>query len=1188
MTDAISSLASKKTRFLFVKEKGNPSSDSFLIDFPQTYESLINSVQEKFQGKMNVRGIYNQNGNLIKSIDNLTPGCTIFASSKSSTVNKPSQSKSPQRKNSPSKSPKQSPRIAKTPNLAIARSSKSQQLSNQKKRKPSPVKTNKAISPKSKSSQLKSSSNTITPISKDSMNQMINNKPINETSPMKIESLNEETRSTSKDEVPISILANDNPNDDSDSDDFGDLPTFKQNAPEPLIKIDDLLSPTLSSPKLSISFQFDNNDSPTNQAIKKPKRRKTLSIGHLFRSSDNLLEPPPVSPIKKSHFSNTSEDGNLDSDRSNAKSDTTADERLPLSPILLKSPNNYLTTSTMAFPLQRNRKRRSHTLRASYASSQMQFSQINHESIQVLKMKSIESAIEHLTYFSSRNDIQNPIQANIPLDDDDILIYGKSDVSQPNKEKQENDTLDEFRDSDGSDLFGSSAEDDKPLIPINISIPQPAQTANDSNSIPFKPVPYESPIKIQNNMPSMNSPDKLDDFIESDDDISFCSNGENDNKGITVAPFSVNKLSIDDVMKDSDNDYFYDSDEDDSQFSLPPQVIKTDIKNSSKSTNIEPLRHRRVNLDHHRSSSKGSYYIYDTISFDLSAIIGGSLQTSESALSTKLVIDSNENKQIPRMPKKPSVGNIQSLKIKKIDSKLCHSTDFTNSTPDAKSHKKKVMEIKTAIQKKMRPTLRYASPPVYHTSSTIKKKTTNKTPKKKNIKNHYEEQLKELQKTSSNYKSDEDLYLELIDKIVGNKPQEILDIPCEVSATTLLPIMQNQQGLAWVAQGSLLASLQGLPEIEPSVLGYDEMVDKANSIISKHEWKFHSSNRSMLRSSINFNVAIIGPSNSGKSTFLRLLTDQLIADLVSNGLWRNSFVFIMNMENLSFALHRKQENNDSFPIQQLYKAIVKVTISSILWHFPPLLGTTKSLTKYFESVVSNKHSIRPFPANISEHDSELTAKLENIANIIRNLWNTQTAFEQFITAVFLFPKVIAASFQISNPFFILDHIDVCHRYLEPPSRFKQSSGFWLINVINHCLLENANFIIASKRDARFYQSSFITRKGVDVYNTVDIIDKSSPLIEHSKGYNFSIKTDENEDPIVIKAELCGGSPAYLHFWEQLNAISDEYSEFKMPEMYDEFITKTTSFIENVFVDENDKKPKMGIKSVRKLKRKQKR
>ncbi|OHS98723.1 hypothetical protein TRFO_08717 [Tritrichomonas foetus] len=1110
MTDIVSSMSTqKKTRFLYLKSKENNSIPVFQIDYPRSYNSLLEVAKQKFKGKVTVRGLFDENGRSVRMIEGIKPGSTIFVSKNSNDSAKGSPDRKTFRTSSKQdNSPKAEVRdgwtsggkpmkLPNTPFNKIHRRSKTPQKKNHS---PSNlINADSCDSYQPKNPDHEKSEN-------DSIPKPGNDFPYNRNLSL--------TRSSSKNQ-----------------DVNRSLPLFHQtrfNRPHSSQKIRNrkdknshsstqLISANHSSAQISESqedFLISMNSTPSPKHIESKEKllgnSKNLSPSALLNfSSDD--SPPPKNPSPKSNVITTPnsagvnvsfmDDQNLVLNQSNKKPyRNSVDFVLP--------PTHRRSNSKDYEGEFGNQKRRRQTVQESASATKILLSdkKLKNLTASFSTLRSIESAIEVLTYLSPKNDnIYGAKQANIDTGDTDDDIYATtlSDSLKKNENKaEEKDTLDEFRDSDDSDLFSSETEN--AIVPL---IANPIQIA------PLSPISNENNlIRIQKNeIAPMSSPDKLDQFMESDDDLlSFGSDDIDDdfhdtNSNSTLKPQlnlsiqnssngSYNKMNdlMDNSSDDSDDDENDDDESDDDFFNIPlPAIVRRRSDIIRNISDLSDFAEKPPNTPcHQRSNSRTNYRFSPP-------------DKNSSSLPKSRNSPSNFRKNEPRIPKKPNVPSVTRKK------------------------------------------------PVY-TRSTSK----------------YENMLNSLRQTTSMPPTDEEFLYNLIDTAVDEEPLAALGLSPEIYPSNLLPEMERQQSSAWIAHGCLVACLQVFPDIDEDIFGYDLIVQKSRSILHKHRFSTH------IGSDYHLNIGLVGPQKSGKSTFLRILTDQLIADLVQSGIWHDTFVFMLNMESLLLS-----SNSIDLP-GNIYTKMIHSTFQHLAWHRPSLQPFVKGITSFFDSVISRKR-LKRLPKNLLNTDEQIAHELQNLGGIFYTLWHTPSCFQQFIATTLAFPKLIAKMFNFARTIFIIDHFDDVHAYVHPGSQFSESEGFWLTQIANF-VFTDTNFIISSENMNRFFEATR-QRNSIDLYSTTDIINKG--LIDNST--QFLVRLEDSIEPIVLTSKVCGGTPAYLALWSNLNSAAEMISGSRSEEYVASLVEATKILLETLFVNEDGYAVKFNVKSVRKIVRKAK-
>ena len=1060
----------------------------------------MDAAQMKFKGRMIVRALYSQRGVLIKSLDAIKPGSMVYASKRMQTPSpvRNNAIKSQKRDSSAQSIVKnRSPRLPNTPF--------SRQGSREKSITSPPWKDDNALFDKSpkETKEIHKIDNSFN--STPDKPARLNISPQNEKALPKESPPNKQPK----------ILTNNRNSNTKAEPKFTIQQDFRRSA-ELKTNLNKNISPTekkiraisharnSSVPKSFVHPMFLRDfDSPS-------KTVKIDSVPHRSNSSNKTFRPKAnESPIQTNGFA---EFQNIIpkfkmNESTRRKTDYGIDKQL----IEKQNPRGISTAQSFANSLKLTPEMR--------PSAQLNLNDksLKNVTASFSTLHSIESAIEALSYFSPKNEsIYGVKQANIESDDDDEdAIYTSHQTNQNkknNEEKEEKDDLDEFKDSDDSNLFSSSTEE-------KINILTPLQGGASPTSVPLKFVPtkvgdvqlnlIKSPpkldnsiIRIQNKEGSpMQSPEKLDQFMESDDD--FLSFGSNDDINDQIdqpelsgqtAPLMIKPIPIrsaqtcpvskyDYSQSDDYEEEDHSNDKDNDNYSLD-NILDFPIPSSARRRSdiqaiLPEIRRKEKNL-HHRSNSRTS---------------DRGLRLTAQSITNFERLQSSFVKTSPRIPKKPNVPNI-----------------------------------------------------------TQRKSTRNK---KSNKYNQTVESL--IRSIELGPKSDEEIFDNLIDTACNNKPQEALGLSPEAVPSILLPEIEKQQASAWIAHGCLIACLELFPDVDDSTYGKEQIISKSKKILSNHRFS------NPIGSEFHIRAAITGMKRSGKSTFLRILTDQLISELVFDGTWHKTFLFMLNMEKLVSSINSPEK---------FYTTIVHSTLHHLSWHKPIMHQHMRKLILFFDSVITNKHT-RHFP---HLNDETIENELKNLGTYLFNLWNTPTEYRKFMTAAVFFPSIIANIFQFQKTLFILDHYDVIHTFSYPSgetSNFNPNDGFWLTDICNYAFT-STDFIIASDDLNKFYEcTSYI--KNIEIYGTMDLIDKLSRtnLFDNY----FAVQIEGFEEPIILTIDSCGGVPYYFQLWENMNSTADLLYDYKNQECELALNEAAKEFLEAVLVNENGLSESYNIISV---------
>jgi hypothetical protein len=290
------------------------------------------------------------------------------------------------------------------------------------------------------------------------------------------------------------------------------------------------------------------------------------------------------------------------------------------------------------------------------------------------------------------------------------------------------------------------------------------------------------------------------------------------------------------------------------------------------------------------------------------------------------------------------------------------------------------------------------------------------------------------------------------------------------------------------------------------------------------------------------NIGVLGPRHSGKTTFLQLLYNELLLELIATDKWKKTFLFVLDLADLA---------SSAQDFIAFYRGIVSATFSHLYWQRPHLRQHYRMIQSVFEAIPSSSKA-PPFPKAFARDDQtrHLAAGLANLVNDLNRLWRTPDALVRWLVNVALFPRHIATIFGFNQTVVVFDHFDVVDALLTPEqSPFPDSSGaIWLYDAIK-ALLIRSSYIIAAHDEARFcgLLPSGTAEVSIDLSETINYCStvgflSSDPA--ETDGFLVQFATDPRL--WTITSELCGGTPAFLALWQDLeeaaNTVSSEEDE----------------------------------------------
>ena len=409
--------------------------------------------------------------------------------------------------------------------------------------------------------------------------------------------------------------------------------------------------------------------------------------------------------------------------------------------------------------------------------------------------------------------------------------------------------------------------------------------------------------------------------------------------------------------------------------------------------------------------------------------------------------------------------------------------------------------------------------------------------------------------------------------------QNVLDESLELlpecsSALQKLPELERQQKVYWYKQGLKIAESQNLPPIPEKAFGVEEMVSKARSLLTEHRFPRKSG------VSYRLNFGIIGPQGSGKSVFLRVFIEELLADLASNDEWKDTFIFMLDLCNIvTYATNHLQ----------FYKAIVAMTMQSVMWVCPTLIPHIVMIQKMFDDV-TNYTSPPKFGTafSLDPETQRIAAELQIIINKLSIIWNDEECLTEWINSIVYLPMLVSKALGFKKCIYILDHYDFADTFFSPTNtKFADSPNqINLIDIYNFALV-HCNFIISCSSQHDFLNLIEQVPEEEQLKPQFQLVSTIGLIKEDTyEDKQITIGFSDDTFPTSFTCAICGGIPMLQHLWNEINQCLDilesnnQEEEEIMEELRDNLNVQVQSAMKLFFTDEDGQQRVHEVVSVR--------
>ncbi|EAX88613.1 hypothetical protein TVAG_415630 [Trichomonas vaginalis G3] len=320
-------------------------------------------------------------------------------------------------------------------------------------------------------------------------------------------------------------------------------------------------------------------------------------------------------------------------------------------------------------------------------------------------------------------------------------------------------------------------------------------------------------------------------------------------------------------------------------------------------------------------------------------------------------------------------------------------------------------------------------------------------------------------------------------------------------------------------------------------------------------------------SSYQIKTAIVGPRHSGKSTFLSIYAESLLCDLVATNMYKKTFVFAVNVLAI---------RGFCSTFEGLYTTIIDLCIDYLAAQRPLVTEYIPQIRKLFTNVVKTAKSFPSIPISSKLYqDQPLFAQaLCKIAKTVWMIFNDETALTQFLTTVFMLPRMFATAAGFSDVLFIIDNFDYASFDINDDTKFTKSNKVFTVEEYWKFSLRNSNFVISCESDDRFYTIlEPLIDGGVDLSNGIDFVSTIGMSDDNDDGVVIKVDIEGLKRPFTFTRAHCGGVVAFLHTWEELN---EEFTNYEMTEedsiekeeMKLMLVSLTQTVIDDLFVNPN--------------------
>ncbi|OHT04892.1 hypothetical protein TRFO_27504 [Tritrichomonas foetus] len=300
-----------------------------------------------------------------------------------------------------------------------------------------------------------------------------------------------------------------------------------------------------------------------------------------------------------------------------------------------------------------------------------------------------------------------------------------------------------------------------------------------------------------------------------------------------------------------------------------------------------------------------------------------------------------------------------------------------------------------------------------------------------------------------------------------------------------------------------------------------------------------------------FKAAVVGPPQSGKSTFLQILASFTLLRMMGSGQYKRTLFFMVDFRSFSESINH--------PIN-FYQEFVKIIFEAIANQKIEFRPYCDSVIHHFQRITKlDKLPVLPQKFTICDEFRAASIILGEICQNIFNCLHKIHSLSVFLTHCAMLPRYIAFAFGFTGVHFVIDHFDASDIDILADSPLDDDPhSLSLIDYIKF-MVSNDSFVISCSNEERLVESlELVSDDGVDIRDGTDFISITDMDDEHSDTYEFMLACEDIQDPVKLRLIDCGGCSGFLAKWDVIidlaqqmqlendkNSNSRDYKEVKL-------------------------------------------
>lgn len=356
--------------------------------------------------------------------------------------------------------------------------------------------------------------------------------------------------------------------------------------------------------------------------------------------------------------------------------------------------------------------------------------------------------------------------------------------------------------------------------------------------------------------------------------------------------------------------------------------------------------------------------------------------------------------------------------------------------------------------------------------------------------------------------------------------------------------LEDEQKISFYKGMMKILDEQGFNPKMDSLSASDLLIKKAKKYISDHRIS------NPISPSYMFHSVIVGPPKCGKSTYLGIMAQQFLVDLIVTNSWKKTFVFVADLDKIMSGY----QDNQSF-----YHSFIHHIFQLLMAQLPSMIQYLPKIEKAFHSIteISTKIETFPLPMRLMQNLElrKLSADLQSIGTSLASIWFDPSSLSQWITNLVMLPSILAKAFGFHDVVFILDHFEACTVQMDPLYPFEDSRPIMYVNEYWKYAINNYPFILSTGDETALIESlSPSDETGIDLLLDLELISFFD-IVQEFEYSDIELTIDFEDEkmvPLKLAGTSCAGIPIYVDQWIRINKMinvveqkkegTDEYEE----------------------------------------------